>query len=55
MLNIFSKYDLDECKAVLRQALQKGINLIDTAPFYGHGESEEVLGKVRIPQYNNII
>lgn len=26
-------------------ALRKGINYLDTAPFYGQGRSEEVLGK----------
>lgn len=31
---------------MLTDALKSGINLIDTAPFYGHGQSEEVLGKV---------
>ncbi len=30
--------------AVLRRALQAGINWIDTAPSYGHGESERALG-----------
>lgn len=27
-------------------ALKSGINYIDTAPFYGNGRSEELLGKV---------
>jgi aryl-alcohol dehydrogenase-like predicted oxidoreductase len=26
-------------------ALERGINLIDTAPIYGHGHSEEIIGK----------
>ena len=26
-------------------AVKSGINLIDTAPWYGHGKAEEVLGK----------
>jgi aryl-alcohol dehydrogenase-like predicted oxidoreductase len=26
-------------------ALERGINLIDTAPIYGHGRSEEIIGK----------
>ncbi len=30
--------------ATLRRALQAGINWIDTAPSYGHGESERALG-----------
>lgn len=31
--------------AAIHQALAKGINWIDTAPIYGHGRSEEVVGK----------
>ena len=45
---IFSDVDLEKCKETLIHALKKGINYIDTAPYYGHGQSEEVLGKVRI-------
>jgi len=29
----------------LTHAIREGINLIDTAPWYGHGESERILGK----------
>src|ERR1700691_5228780 len=29
----------------IRTALERGINLIDTAPVYGFGHSEEVVGK----------
>ncbi|WP_455281067.1 aldo/keto reductase [Cupriavidus necator] len=31
--------------ATIRSALDQGINLIDTAPVYGFGHSEEVVGK----------
>lgn len=34
-----------EAIETIRQALQKGINLIDTAPVYGFGQSEEIIGK----------
>uniref|UniRef100_A0A182PJL9 NADP-dependent oxidoreductase domain-containing protein n=1 Tax=Anopheles epiroticus TaxID=199890 RepID=A0A182PJL9_9DIPT len=39
--------NLDETKALeaVKYAVQRGINYIDTAPFYGQGRSEEVLGK----------
>uniref|UniRef100_A0A182K3H3 NADP-dependent oxidoreductase domain-containing protein n=1 Tax=Anopheles christyi TaxID=43041 RepID=A0A182K3H3_9DIPT len=39
--------DLDETKALeaVKYAVQRGINYIDTAPFYGQGRSEEVLGR----------
>ena len=41
----FRKVSEDECIEVVRHALRSGINLIDTAPWYGHGKSETVLGK----------
>ena len=34
-----------ELHAVTLAALKAGVNLIDTAPWYGHGVSEEVLGR----------
>ncbi len=34
-----------ESVATIRRALDLGINLIDTAPIYGHGRSEEVVGQ----------
>ena len=42
----------DEKEAIdtILRALEKGINLIDTAPVYGFGQSEEVVGKA-IKQY----
>ncbi|MGB2651413.1 MAG: aldo/keto reductase, partial [Candidatus Omnitrophota bacterium] len=30
---------------VVRGAIEKGVNFIDTAPIYGSGRSEEVIGK----------
>jgi aryl-alcohol dehydrogenase-like predicted oxidoreductase len=35
----------DEAIATCLAALEHGINLIDTAPIYGHGRSEEIVGK----------
>jgi len=34
----------DEALRVVARALQLGVNVIDTAPLYGWGESEEILG-----------
>lgn len=31
--------------ATIRRAIELGINLIDTAPIYGHGRSEELVGR----------
>src|SRR5258708_29158158 len=34
-----------ESVATIRAALEQGINLIDTAPVYGFGVSEEIVGR----------
>jgi L-galactose dehydrogenase len=35
----------DEAIKTVREAVRRGINYIDTAPFYGQGQSETILGK----------
>jgi aryl-alcohol dehydrogenase-like predicted oxidoreductase len=42
---IYGKYDVDECISVVQTALKSGINYLDTAPWYGQGESERFLCK----------
>src|SRR5213082_2956548 len=37
--------DESESVATIRGAIDHGINLIDTAPAYGFGRSEEIVGK----------
>ncbi|XP_078482191.1 uncharacterized protein LOC100186884 [Ciona intestinalis] len=37
--------EVESC-AVTEAAIKSGINMIDTAPWYGHGKSETVLGKI---------
>jgi len=41
----WGKQDDSVSFAVLERAREKGINFIDTAPFYGRGHSEDVVGK----------
>ncbi|KAL8622647.1 hypothetical protein ACOMHN_009281 [Nucella lapillus] len=43
--SVFRQTDDSESAQVVREALKSGINYIDTAPWYGHGKSETVLGK----------
>ncbi|KAG5682713.1 hypothetical protein PVAND_012047 [Polypedilum vanderplanki] len=38
--------DFDEAKQTVIEALRRGINYIDTAVYYGNGESEENIGKI---------
>src|SRR5271169_5006605 len=35
----------DESVQTIRSAIERGITLIDTAPVYGFGRSEEIVGK----------
>ncbi|CAG9773082.1 unnamed protein product [Ceutorhynchus assimilis] len=42
----YNDIDLEECRQTLTRALKSGINYIDTAPYYGHGECEEILGQI---------
>ena len=37
--------DEAECIRAIQHAVDTGINLIDTAPVYGFGRSEEIVGK----------
>ncbi len=37
--------DVDESIQTIRSAIERGITLIDTAPVYGFGRSEEIVGK----------
>lgn len=43
--NLFGTCNEDECIELVRQAIKQGINYIDTAPWYGQGRSEALLGK----------
>jgi len=42
---MWSGADDGESLAAIRTAIDSGINLIDTAPIYGHGRSEELVGR----------
>lgn len=41
---LYGEIDLKEAVETVHKAVKSGINYIDTAPFYGQGRSEEVLG-----------
>jgi len=40
-----AEYNQSEAGAIVRRALDLGVNLIDTAEFYGFGRSERILGE----------
>ncbi|XP_032687994.1 L-galactose dehydrogenase-like isoform X1 [Odontomachus brunneus] len=41
----YGTYDEADAIEAMRRAIKQGINYIDTAPWYGQGRSEEILGK----------
>ena len=45
MFGAFGNPDHDDCVRIIHAALDAGINFIDTADVYSHGESEEIVGK----------
>ncbi|WBB97691.1 MULTISPECIES: aldo/keto reductase [unclassified Solwaraspora] len=45
----------DEATAIVDAALDAGINLIDTADWYSHGQSEEILGKAIAGRRDDIV
>jgi aryl-alcohol dehydrogenase-like predicted oxidoreductase len=47
--------DESSCKRILDQAIDAGINLIDTADHYADGRSEEILGRALGSRRNNVI
>ncbi len=44
-----------EVAAIVDVALEGGINMIDTADFYGNGESEEMVGKAVAGRRDDIV
>lgn len=42
---VFANIDESECKKAVHRAVELGINLFDTSPFYGATKSESVLGR----------
>ncbi|CAG5119147.1 unnamed protein product, partial [Candidula unifasciata] len=46
--SVFRSTEQGESLEVVKTALKSGINYLDTAPWYGHGKSESVLGKAEV-------
>lgn len=42
---LYTPVDREDAIGAIRRSLDRGLNLIDTAPMYGHGLSEELLGE----------
>ncbi|MGC8869603.1 MAG: aldo/keto reductase [Brevinematia bacterium] len=48
-------YDLSELELTIVRAFELGVNFFDTAPVYGFGKSEEVIGKILKPFKDKVI
>jgi aryl-alcohol dehydrogenase-like predicted oxidoreductase len=44
--SFYGKLNFDEAKETVIEALKRGINYIDTATYYGEGESEKNIGRI---------
>jgi len=44
--DVWGEVDDEVSLRVMEEAVEKGVNLIDTAPVYGYGRAEEVIGRV---------
>ena len=44
VLGPWGNTDVDDCRRIIHQALDAGINLVDTADTYGDGATEEIIG-----------
>jgi len=51
----WGEVDENEIEAAIRRAYEQGITFYDTAPYYGLGHSEKVLGKVLQPVREHVI
>jgi pyridoxine 4-dehydrogenase len=47
--------DREECRRVLRRAVELGVNFIDTADSYGPGVSEELIGETLFPYRQGLV
>ena len=48
LAGVFHAVSLEESVAIVHTALKSGVNMIDTAPWYGNGASETILGKALV-------
>ncbi|MCV7089919.1 aldo/keto reductase [Mycobacterium interjectum] len=55
MFGAMGNPDHEESIRIVHQALDAGINIIDTAPAYSDGESEEIVGKALKGRRDNVV
>jgi aryl-alcohol dehydrogenase (NADP+) len=55
MFGAMGNSDHEDCVRIIHKAIDAGINFIDTADFYSHGESEEIVGKALKGRRDDIV
>lgn len=55
VLGPWGNTDPDDCTRIVHRALDAGINLVDTADLYGHGGSEEMVGRALAGRRDEVV
>jgi len=55
MFGAWGNSDHDDCIRIIHQALDAGINFVDTADVYSHGECEEIVGKALAGRRDSVV
>ena len=55
MFGAWGNTNHDECEAIIHQALDAGINLVDTADVYAAGETEEIVGRALAGRRSEVV
>jgi aryl-alcohol dehydrogenase-like predicted oxidoreductase len=55
VLGAWGNADVDECIGIVHQALDAGVNLVDTADVYAAGETEEIVGRAIAKRRDEVV
>lgn len=55
VLGAWGNTDRDECRRIINEALDAGINLVDTADTYAAGENEEIVGEAIASRRDDVV
>jgi aryl-alcohol dehydrogenase-like predicted oxidoreductase len=55
VLGAWGNTDRTECLRIVRRALDAGVDLVDTADVYAHGENEELVGEALVGRRDEVV
>jgi aryl-alcohol dehydrogenase (NADP+) len=55
VLGAWGNTDRDECRRIINEALDAGIDLVDTADMYGAGENEQIVGEAIASRRDDVV